>query len=104
MKLNDSLWGLDFIFRHEESGFKYDFEVGQENNFGEAVQTFVMFELSTELINCVRQVDTIFDILASLGGLFNALSLMCFSIISLFHFYGSYQFIMDDLFTDAKNP
>ena len=54
-------------------------------------------------INYFRQIDTILDLLASLGGLFSALSLIFYSIVSLFHFHGSYQFIMEDLFTDAKS-
>ena len=54
-------------------------------------------------INYFRQIDTILDLLASLGGLFSALSLIFYSIVSLFHFYGSYQFIMEDLFTEGKS-
>ena len=37
MRMNDSLWGLDFIFRREENGFRYEFEKGQENNLGSRV-------------------------------------------------------------------
>ena len=53
-------------------------------------------------MNYFRQVDTIFDVLAGLGGLYSALSLIFSNIVSLLQFYGFYQFVMFDLFTDTK--
>ena len=53
-------------------------------------------------MNYFRQVDTVFDVLASLGGLYSALSLIFSNIVSLLQFYGFYQFVMFDLFTDTK--
>ena len=54
-------------------------------------------------MNYFRQVDTIFDLLAGLGGFFNALSLICFCFVSVFQFHGSYQLVMHDLFTEVKS-
>ena len=104
MSLNDSLMGLNFLFREEKPGFIIDHEATAETFMEDAgVQTMISYELSTVQINYYRQLDTILDLLSSLGGLFSALSLIFYCIVSLFHFYGSYQFIMEDLFTNEKS-
>ena len=49
-----------------------------------------------------RHVETIFDLLASLGGFFSALTILFYSFVRLLHFYGSYQFVMNNLFVDSS--
>lgn len=66
------------------------------------MQTVVRFELSKQQMNYFRQVETVFDLLASLGGFFSALSLFCGLFVTAFHFYGSYQFLMDNLFLEKQ--
>ena len=98
-KLNDSLLGLNFIFRQEGEGFDYETINSGEIHNG-SVQTMITFELSNKQMNYFRQVETVFDLLASLGGFFSALSLICGLFVTAFHFYGSYQFLMDNLFLE----
>ena len=91
MSLNDSLLGLNFLFREEKPGFVIDHEATSETFMEYAgVQTMISYELSTVQINYYRQIDTVLDLLASLGGLFSALSLIFYSIVCVFHFNGSY--------------
>ena len=61
-----------------------------------------MVELSAKQVTHVRRVYTLIDMLAGIGGLFNTLYLVCLIIITIFHFYGSYHFLSQDLFTDNK--
>ena len=75
---------------------------GLEQSFDSKVKTTVIFQLSRTQLNYLRQVDTCFDLLASLGGLLSALAIVCKTLVSLLQFYGSYQFIMHDLFTERK--
>ena len=88
--LNDSLIGLSFLFREEKHGFTMEQTTTSEAFYENGVQTLISFELSDVQMNYFRQIDTILDLLSSLGGLFSALSLIFYSIVSLLHFYGSY--------------
>ena len=90
IKLDDSLLGLNFIFRKEEQGFSYNIGDGREINWSATAQTIVSFEVSRTQKNYFRQVDTIFDLLATLGGFFSAFALICHSLVSALQFYGSY--------------
>ena len=53
-------------------------------------------------MNYFRRVYTTLDLLSDLGGLFASFKLICAAAITAFQFYGSYQFIMNDLFDDKK--
>ena len=101
IKLNDSVMGLNFLFGEEKSGFEYGQVRSRETNFN-SYQTSIVFQLSRSQLNYFRQVDTIFDLLANLGGLFSALSLISASIVKACQFNGGYQFVMNNLFTDVK--
>ena len=90
VKLDDSLIGLNFLFRKVEQGFSYNFGEGKEINWSGLAQTIVSFEVTRTQRNYFRQVDTIFDLLATLGGFFSAFSLICQSLVSSLQFYGSY--------------
>ena len=69
--MNDSLMGLN-IFSSKKDGFYLRSRQHREINVDAIPQTVVNFELSRTQINYTRQVNTILDFLASLGGLFSA--------------------------------
>ena len=54
-------------------------------------------------MNYFRRVYTILDLLSDLGGLFSSSKIICVVLLTIFQFYGSYQFVMNDLFSHNKH-
>ena len=49
-----------------------------------------------------RSVYNFIDFLADIGGLFNSFRVLAFVMVSVFQYWGSYQFVMYDLFTNSR--
>ena len=48
----------------------------------------------------IRRIYASLDLLADLGGLTSSLALLSLVMVQVLQFYGEYQFVMHDLFTN----
>ena len=62
------------------------------------MQNAVTYEVSLTSNRYFRRVYSIMDFLSELGGLFTALGALFLLIIKGLNYYGSYQFVMAELF------
>ena len=59
--------------------------------------------MSTDRKQYYRRVYGGLDYIADLGGLLGAVAAVCRVIMGIFNFYGSYQFVMSELFVSSQN-
>ncbi len=62
----------------------------------------ITYEISLDRRDYFRRVYGVLDFLADVGGLFGAISPLCFIIVLCFQYRSSYQFVMADLFVDRE--
>ena len=70
-------------------GFSLEWQPTREASYDKNIQTFIIIELSNNLLLFERRVYTTLDMLADIGGLSSSLSLVCLAIVIIFQFYGS---------------
>ena len=57
--------------------------------------------MSLDSLDYYRRVYSWGDYISDLGGLFGALSPLCYAVLTIINFYSSYQFLMDELFVTS---
>ena len=59
--------------------------------------------MSLDRVYLIRKVPTILDLFSELGGLFTSISRLFLLIISILNYFGSYQFLMAQMFYSKSN-
>lgn len=66
------------------------------------MQNAVTFEMSLSNNRYFRRIYSIMDIVAELGGMFSAIGSITLLIITGLNYFGSYQFVMAELFYNSN--
>jgi hypothetical protein len=101
MQLNDDwLANIGDVFVQEEIGYVADRMPSRELPYQNFYRNSITYELSLNQIKYFRRVYSLLDVLADMGGLYGAISPLCFAIVLLFHYRSSYQFVLADMFVE----
>ena len=98
MQLNDSPFNIGSVTAEMDEGFSLTRLPNRELPYINTWQNAVTIEVSIDRINYNRKVYSNLEYAADLGGLYGAIAPVFGGVVFLINFWGSYQFIMDDLF------
>ena len=101
IELDDNFLSLASFDKTIEEGFELKRLPNRLVNDG-VLDRAITFEMSLKRKFSTRQVYSFIDFLADIGGLYNSFRFLAFILLSVFQYWGSYQFIMYDLFTESK--
>ena len=62
----------------------------------------VTYEMSYDRHRYIRRVSTGFDRLSNIGGLFGALTPLCYVFVTYIHYKGQYMYLMKELFVNPN--
>lgn len=102
-ELYDSYISLGSITIERESGFEIERSFSREMPYPNNFQNAITYELSITQRHNLRQVYSLFDFLADIGGFFSTIGALCVAMVSVFQYYGPYQFLMAGLFFSRKD-
>lgn len=82
--LNDNYLSLGTITLEDENGFYIQRKVGREMPYPNSFQNAITYELSQTQRHHFRQVYSLLDFLADIGGFLSAIGSLCLIIVTVF--------------------
>ena len=96
--MNDSFLTFGELTEDIQTGFINTQVPNRVLNFKNNMLNAVTFELSLHLDVYERQVFSLLDILSDIGGLYGALKVIFYIVITFFQWNGHHMFLMKDMF------
>ena len=102
-ELYDSPWTIAELDQEISDGHSIELQPSRTMGYNNRIWNGVTYEISLTSKRYFRRVYGIMDFMAEMGGLFGAFGSIFLAMVVGFNYFGSYQFVMAELFYDRTS-